>query len=281
MSSSDNFRKTKIAGQPGQIAVVVLLMMAVLLVLGLSIASRTTQEIQLSDQEQDSTRVFNAAETGIEEALSNTTNFTQADTGTTVQGNISNLPSADSITGNYTVTRQDGLQTKIVQGASATVFLDQFTGSSFNIDWAKEAACNSRASIIYSVHYNEGGVEKVQYEAFKPVCNPSDGTYDINKAQGFSTTGVTALNSGEYKQRVSVNIAAIPGTKKMVRIKALYADADISISGVPAQAYNIRSEASDVSDTNGEKSAIQVTRTKPAPPMVLDYAVYSGGDLQK
>jgi hypothetical protein len=67
----------------------------------------------------------------------------------------------------------------------------------------------------------------------------------------------------------------------MVRIKALYADADVSVTGVPAQAYNIRSEATDGSDSNGEKSAIQVTRTKPAPPLVLDYAVYSGGSLEK
>jgi Tfp pilus assembly protein PilX len=253
--------------------------MAVLLVLGLSIASRTTQEIQLSDQEQDSTRVFNAAETGIEEALSNTTNFTQADGGTTVNGIISNLNDT-TITGNYTVTRQDGLQTKIVQGASATIFLDQLGGTSFDVDWAKEAACNSRASLVYSIHYNEAGTEKVQYEAVKPNCNPVDGTYDINKAVGFSTTGVTAI-SGDYKQRLRIDLAGIPGTKKMVRIKALYADADVSVTGVPAQAYNIRSEATDGSDSNGEKSAIQVTRTKPAPPLVLDYAVYSGGSLEK
>ena len=280
MFSADTYKRTRIAGQPGQIAVVVLLLMAVILVLGLSVASRTTQEIQLSDQEQDSTRVFNAAETGIEEALSNSTNFTTADGGTPVQGSISNLSSTDGISGNYTITRQDGLQTKIVQGSSATVFLDQFGGTYFDIDWAKEASCNSRASLIYSIFYTEGGVEKVQYEAVKPNCNPTDGTYDSNKAIGFRTIGVDPI-SGDYKQRVRVDLSAVPGTKKLVRIKALYADADVSITGVPAQAYDIRSEAQDVNGTTGEKSAIKVIKTKPAPPMVLDYSVYSGGDLQK
>lgn len=263
-----------ISGQPGQIAVVVLLIMAALLVLGLSVASRTTQEIELSDQEQDSTRVFNAAETGIEEALSDTTHFTTADGGTTVQNSISNLSPSANVTGSYTITRQDGLQTKVIQGSTATVFLDQFSGSSFDISWAKEANCDSRASIIYSINYNEGGTEKVQYQAIKPNCVG----YNLSKAPGFTNA---ADGSGGYYHKTTVNLSAIPGTKKMVRIKPVYADADISISSVPAQAYDIRSEATDTSESNGEKSAIQVTRTKPAPPAIFDYAIYSGGDLQK
>ena len=51
--------------QSGQIAVIVFLIMAILLVVGLSLATRTSQEIELAGQQEDTTRVFNAAETGV------------------------------------------------------------------------------------------------------------------------------------------------------------------------------------------------------------------------
>lgn len=279
-------KKSITSGQPGQIAVIILLIMGVLVVLVLSFASRTAQEVQLSGQEQDSTRVFNAAETGVEQALSDSDYFATADSiGSTGDLPVTNAP--DNTTATFNITRQDGLQTRITQGSSATVFLDQFPVNNlyFDLNWAKEAACNQRASIIVAVYYEDPvGVNKVFYDAMKPNCNPSDGTYDSNKAIGFRTQGVDPIN-GDYEQRTRIDLTSLMGKKKtMARIKALYADADISIttSGITAQAYEIRSEARDTTDpTGGEKSAIRVTRTRPAPPVIFDYSLYSGGSLDK
>ncbi len=272
-----------ISGQPGQIAVVILLIMAVFLVLGLSLAARTTQEIQLSGQEQDSTRVFNAAETGVEKALSNNDYFTQAETSGPYQSSDVNAPSG--IDANFTITAQSGLTTNISEGSSATVHLQDSGASSFTLKWAKNGeACNNRASIIIALYYENGG-SQVQYVPIKPNCSG----YDAGKAAGFSTTGVTEESpSNPYTQSYTVSFTSfgIPdASMRFARIKPLYASTDITVSGVGlTQAFDIRSEAAEeaaVGQATVEKSAIQVTRTKPAPPVVLEYALYSGGSLIK
>jgi len=56
-------------GQRGQVGLVVLLVTVVLLTVGVSVASRSVTELQLSRQEQESTRALNLAESGIENLL--------------------------------------------------------------------------------------------------------------------------------------------------------------------------------------------------------------------
>jgi Tfp pilus assembly protein PilX len=281
-SSVSSQGHSAISGQPGQIAVVVLLVMAVLLVLGLSLAARTSQEIQLSGQEQDSTRVFNAAETGVEKALSDNQYFLDAEssgTGTsTVTLGTDELP--DGINANVSITRQDGLTTYVNEGASATVQLEGSNAQNVVITWSKDSeTCDSRASIIISLYYNDG-TDKVRYYPLKPSCSG----YNSNKAVGFSTVNVRDNVPGAYNHDYTLALAGIPNPK-LARIKPLYAGTDISVTGVNlTQAFDIRSEAAETvgeGQSTVEKSAIQVTRTKPAPPTVLEYSLYSGGSLVK
>ena len=53
----------------GQSLLVILLVMAVILTIGLAVASYSITDIKISQQEEESARVFSAAEAGIEEAL--------------------------------------------------------------------------------------------------------------------------------------------------------------------------------------------------------------------
>lgn len=263
------------SGSPGQIAVVILLIMAVLLVLGLSLAARTSQEIQLTGQEQDSTRVFNAAETGVEKALSESSNFTDAEA---AGSKIINLDSAELPTGigtDVTITKQTGLTTYVNEGTSATVHLNNATGY-IDIDWAKEGTCNARAALVIALYYNDGA-DKVQYYPIKPNCI---GYSDGGKATGFQDS---AGGSGGYNHRYRLDLTGI-SNPAMARIKPLYAGTDLNVVGANlTQAFDIRSEAYEntTGQTTVEKSAIQVTRTKPAPPTVLEYALYSGNLLEK
>src|SRR3989338_3701872 len=55
--------------QSGQMLLVVVLVMVVALTVGLSVASRTITSLKISKQNEDSQRAFQAAETGIQEAL--------------------------------------------------------------------------------------------------------------------------------------------------------------------------------------------------------------------
>ncbi|MBP7768387.1 pilus assembly PilX N-terminal domain-containing protein [Candidatus Woesebacteria bacterium] len=273
---------TLVSGQPGQVAVVVLLIMAVMLVVVYSLATRTTEEINLSGQEQDSTRVFNAAETGVEQALSESKNyFATVDANGSATGAVdsSQLPANTSAT--FSITAQTGLITKIVQGSTATVFVEP-TSTSMTIYWsASTQACNAKASLIFAIYYD---TNKVAYEAVKPNCVG----YDAAKATGFNKDMVSAGswasgNGLTLQQRYILQLpTATYPNHTMVRITAVYADADISISGVDSQAYEIKSEATSISDgASAERSAIKVVRTRPAPPQVFGYSVYSGGSLAK
>lgn len=53
----------------GQMILVILLVMAVGLTIGLSVASRSITDVNFSTKIEDSSRAFSAAESGIEEAL--------------------------------------------------------------------------------------------------------------------------------------------------------------------------------------------------------------------
>src|SRR5690349_3201017 len=57
----------------GQILLIVVLVMTVALTIGLSVATRTINNIRTSTDEENSQRAFSAAEAGIEQALQNST----------------------------------------------------------------------------------------------------------------------------------------------------------------------------------------------------------------
>lgn len=271
------------SSQSGQVAVVVLLIMAVLLVLGLSLASQTTQEALISSQEEDTTRVFNAAETAVEEALSKLSKgqTIPADAPETV--NSTYLPPNTSAT--YTLTEDTTLSGLITQGMSSTIFLPAPITTSFNIDWSTTTDCDSTGSLIVSLYYTSGGVTKVKHAAIKP-----NGCYtsDSGKAVGF--TDSTSI-AGTYKFRYSTTLNAAPWSlvagdvPQLLRIKAVYEDVEFVMGGIslPSQKDIIHAEANDTQTGDGsqEQRAIEVTRTKPAPPVLFDYSLYSGGSLSK
>jgi Tfp pilus assembly protein PilX len=68
-----------LARQAGQVGVIVLLISAIILVIGLSIASRTIKESQSTITAEDSARVFSTAESGIQQALGNIFQFESAE----------------------------------------------------------------------------------------------------------------------------------------------------------------------------------------------------------
>lgn len=249
----------------GQIAIVILLIMVVLLTVGLSLASRTTQEVFLSQQEAESTRVFNAAESGVENALS------QDFSGISAETELTNV-NTENVSVTTIITPQGVLETQVTEGS--TVHLDLAglaAGAPVTIQWSKLSGCDSSASIITSTYYNSAGTTKVQHEAFGPAspCSGSRNTDEFDQA---------ALNSGSngYIYSRTVNI---PANSLYMRIKAVYNDTPLRVTGAEAsnQFFVIRAEADN--DLGDENRAIEVGRSLSTGPSFMDYAVYSGGTL--
>lgn len=272
------------SSQSGQVAVVVLLIMAVLLVLGLSLASQTTQEALISSQEEDTTRVFNAAETAVEEALSKLSKGETITQGVNTPVEAGNLPNNTSAS--YLLGIDDKAEGVITQGMSASVFLD--SRDPMTIHWGTAADCNSDASLIVSLYYKPTPSTSQQVVVKHLALKPTGCYGDAAKAVGF-TEGTNDTGTYNYRYTLTPTDAAWgatnPAMPQMLRIKALYANAPFLIDGItlPSQKDTISATATDTVDPSGsrERRAIEVTRTKPAPPVLFDYALYSGGSLSK
>ncbi len=247
------------ANQSGQVAVVVLLIMVVLLTIGLSIATRTTQEVFLSQQQSESSRVFNAAETGVEDALSQDFD--------SLSGAETDVATIDGVDVSYTITPSDVLETRLTEGLSAMVRLDNAVNGNLEVRWARENPCNEKASLIFSVYSYTSGRNRVRHI---PVGPPGCGSDNFDNAQNSNSSGYT------LRYNLSVN-----NNDLFVRIKAVYHDTHIRVAGnnMPDQFYRVRSEASNT--FGDEQRTIQVTRTLPVAPSIMDYAVYSGAALVK
>lgn len=251
------------ADERGQIAVIVLLIMAVLLVIGISLASRTSEEIAISTQQQETTRVFNAAEAGIEEALS--TDFgLDAIGGSAPEGELQ----IDDIDVKYRVIANEGVDgVDLSPGQTLTVVMSQ-TGAP-RIEWRGTGNCSTAPPLILTAYYTDGAQVRAIHEAVRTSTNTNAGTFtEVSCSSNVATFNFTGIPTG---------------SRHFLRVTPLYNQATIvRIDGVAGQSQTIRSEArreNTFGDT--EFRAIEVTRTNPAPPSIFDYALYSGGSLTK
>ncbi|MCB9813651.1 MAG: hypothetical protein H6772_04565 [Pseudomonadales bacterium] len=253
--------------QQGQIAIVILLIMVVLLTIGLSLASRTTQEVFLSQQEAESTRVFNAAESGVEDALSQ--DFS-------AMSGTQNLPNVgiDNVTTNTTIIPQGVIETQITEGTSVHLDLTGIAGGSpITIEWSKNSDCDNSASLIATTYYDDAGETKVVHDPFGPEL-PCTSPRDVDDFT--REPSVDAV----YKYKHTLNLpTGIGVTPLFMRIKAVYADTPLRVTGAEAtnQYFIIRAEANN--DLGDESRTIEVGRGLSTAPSFMDYALYSGGTL--
>ena len=258
--------------QAGQAGIVIILLTIVLLTIGLSIAGRSVTDIRLSRQEQETTRAFDAAEAGIEDAL-------RQDLGALVGGggsvDVGTCPGPDCITAQYDVDELLVLETEIEEGETVEVDLDGFGGTGVVIEWGDAnipELCSGGdlyASIVVAVFDNSGTVRRQPYSA--SGCDRGD---------SFSQTAVSA--SAPYLLRVTENVTA---NDTFMRVRALYSGTKIRIDSsnpgsfpLPGQYFRIHSQAQT---TGGETRAVEVTQTDPAPPSIFDFVIFSDSGLEK
>lgn len=255
--------------QSGQIGVIVLLTMAGMLTIGLSLASRTTQESLLTGKETESARVFNAAEEGIEEALSTSLDFE----GDSTSGSLT----LDNIDVNYQVTKVDHLATKVFEGVSVGV---DVTGAhnddDLQIYFAQTTDCSKDpAAIIASVFYEDNGTTRVKHYPITANSNCRDDGFESAHYFETEVDGVLYMMQDQIP---------LENNSYLVRIKPIYNDTQLYVAGasgfdLPVQYYSIRSSAS--SDTGDENRIVQVNRTLATAPSIFDNALFSGTTIIK
>lgn len=258
----------------GYIVVVVLLLSAVLLMLGLSMAARTTEEVFLTSQEQDSARVFNAAESGAEEALYQleTGEFTVTNPIPTIipvtdELNDSNI----SVTGELLSTLDNYV---LNEGATLTI---PYNGQAPVLSWPN-LNCNQGALLITLYHKNVSA-----YEAYHVGLKKKDN----NSASCNNVTNFTATSELNYDEKTTLNDTLFGlnslSNGSFFRVTALYDD--VTFSSITNGGFQrIISTANDKNDGAGQGSetrTVEIIRSHPGYAGIFDYALFSGGNIVK
>ncbi|MBI2007488.1 MAG: hypothetical protein HYS83_02210 [Candidatus Blackburnbacteria bacterium] len=160
--------------QRGQALLIILLVMAVVLTIALSVASRSITDITVSQKEEESARAFSAAEAGVEQAIIGNTTAGSLDSGAEyaietgrIEGNefiFPSLLSAGEVAPVWFVAHDaDGNQTC---GSSYPCF----TGSSLTVCWGASGTPSDGGTTpaVQRKHFDKDCKRRLRPKFFPP-----------------------------------------------------------------------------------------------------------------
>lgn len=282
-----NIYLQKYVYQKGQILLITLLVLTVATTIALSLIGRATIDLSMSNQLEESTRAFNAAEAGVEQAL-------KSGLGTSGQPVVL----TPGITYNVDVTSIGGHPNEVyqlphqtpqnvtetiwmVRHDTATGSLDEtpfYTSPSIELCWSRETAPNPAAGLVVSVLYKEGDDDS--YKAARMAIDPNAATNNNN----FDSTGITVNGCGlgyYHKQIVFGSFGmtmtgALADTLLAFRIRPVYADTTIALDGTPT---GVPQQGNEISSTGltgtGVSRKVVVFQQYRAPLSIFDSVIYS------
>lgn len=245
--------------QSGQAVLVVLLVVAVALGYGLSIISQSVTDTEITGHSEESARVFNAAEAGIENALGKISSLT---IGTGYNLSVGDVNVQYSVSGNNfleAVYQENDTATVVLGGVAETLTIEWADG---DCSGAVAASGQTPASLLVTVIDSNNQIKRYGWNA----CN-------LDAQNGL--TYVSAAGDDGYLRKKELVVAA---SDELVKVRPIYNQAQIRVSGdnLPVQAYGIDSKAQS---PTLESKAIQVSRTVPATPAIFDYVLFSGTNI--
>lgn len=263
----------------GQALLIVLLVLAVALTVGLSIASRSITEVSVSTSQEESARALSAAEAGVEQALGG---IATGGPGTAVPG---------STTEKFTVTNNTlGNSNSFVfndmfaAGDVATVALDNNLGSTVIVCVGKQGDPATGAEITY--YYRPG----ISYAVGRRVYDPSNRMgANGGTAVAVSSCPVAAWTWAWARSfNVATDLTVGPGGPPLsLRIRLFFNGSTqepvgaVTSGGVNPKFPSQGSQIVSVGQAGQSTQKVQVFEGNPDVPPVFDTALYSGGSLQQ
>lgn len=262
--------------QSGQVVLVTLLVLSVATTIALAMASRTTTDVKISTQVEDSSRAFSAAEAGIEEGLRTGTAITDAPIGASgVSYTVS--PSDLGASENYVfpaVTPEGNTATLwLVDPTTGPPYTPQYTGSYIDLCWQGNMA------VVAALYFNDGGTYKVGRLAYDPDIARSGGNefdYPIT-----STSGTCGTINGNM-QRLSFadfDTNATSDNAIMLRFKPVYGQTQFGVKSsgpltmIPSQG-KIYESCGTVEGTDVTR-CLSVQQGYKTPSGLFDYVIYA------
>ena len=264
--------------ESGQVVILIMLVMLIGLTIGLSLVSRSLQDLRQTSVSDFRNRAFTVSESAVEESLrQGLGNLASAGGCATVGGtwNGTTCTSANStlngVNYNYAVSAgASGAYVTKTNVAKDDVVQVDLMGSTGNL----RICWDNTASIIVSIVYNSGG-----YQIEKWAYNPSFGGPAGN---GFATATTSTCSIGSFTGAgtISQQEITLPSGSLLARIRPLYNSAKIGVSAtnLPSQSYRAVGTA-----TLGNVTAkTEVTQSKPYLPAIFDYVIFSNtGSITK
>lgn len=259
---------SKLQHQSGQVGIVVLLLSSIILVIGLTVANRVLREGQSTAEQEDSIRIFNTAETGIEEALNDIYEFEK--NGTELSGRL-DLIENDNLN-QVTINTTDNFEGFIQRGEVLSLeVIDGQTGN-IEINWSRVDCAQGASNLLIGVYYNDSGSYQSDY-------------YMVGNCPSYADQNLISVTdiAEENHFRYLLPITDANNQNAFVRISPIEAGTDIDLNVGPGllgdTQYNITSIAQNQSGSNAK--VIEVSRSSLAAPSFMDYALVSGGNLTK
>ncbi len=265
--------------QSGQILLITLLVLSVALTVALSVIGRTTTDVSISSQIEESNRAFSAAEAGIEEALR-----LGAAPGGTLMLSQSNTTADVTAT---TVGTTDTYDAGVAQvGEAKTIWLiphDPVTGDpvyagpgygpsrTITVCWSNSAA------LEITVYYEKSGsigIAKSGYDPTGSAIGYTAASANIGDICGEGTQLTDYFTTIDFSSYA-------PDTLYMMRIRPKYSQSLIRLKAqdpLPGLGNEFTSCGSSVP---GVTRCIKAYQLYPEPPDLFDYVLYSNtGPIQ-
>lgn len=274
----------KMKRNSGQSLIIILLIAAVGLTVGLAVISRSVTDIKISQQEEESARVFSVAEAGIEEAL-----------------RLGSVPSEPVEIGGITATVEEvslggesqefAFPGEYEVGDTQTFWLvahdseenlteeGRYSGDLVEIYWGKageDSNSPTTPAIEVTLFYKDGDGFKIKRGVFDP--NSSRAASNHFEAPDFGVPPyLIAGKSFQFKK--TFDLTGIP---YLLRLRFFYNDSPqiIGIKGesnLPKQGVCYVSTASK----EGITRKVRHCQLYKSPPAIFDYVLYSEEDIIK
>ena len=292
--------------QSGQALLLAIVAIAAVLVVSLSVVSRSVTDVRTTANQEDSVRAFSAAESGIERAL--------------LSGTTGTITASDLQNANYTATVTNFAQgqssivhpRKPLSGDDVTIWLMShdssgnlvcgsqpcYTGDSVTICWGTSPASDPaiEVSVLYDLTNPLGSAQSTYGDvAFaRAGYDPNAGRRATNffAAPDAGTCTIDGVNFA-YKKTVYFWSATNPnlgitnyssqGAMKFIKIRPLYNVAQAYPIGVQAaanQTFPGQGKQVESTGTSGDSTRkVRVYTLYPELPFVFDSTVYSTGGI--
>lgn len=286
----------------GQALVIVLLIMAVVLTVGLSVVSQAISDIRLSQKEEDASRAFSAAETGLEKAL------IQIPSDLAPTGAINNANFAVSKAELGAGQHQFLFPGRYVSGETAPLWLVTrdangdptcsasrcYSASAIEVCWGSSDDASSASGQITApalevalLYRDTGG----NYRIWRNLLDPYTGGDPDRTTNGFTdTTSACSANiEGEsLRYGQTIDFSSIPsystvGTLVTLRMKMHYNTNSqrigvITSSGTPGELPSQGSDVVSVGTYGDSTQRVRATKLFLDAPSAFDYTLYAGNN---